>query len=105
MKNRHAESVFVKANRLAREWIAARYKKTRRIKIQQDIVSQLDNWTVLIEFVDCLKERHELSDSESGFNHELDDLAIMLNDQYGAADFKKVRRKKFFFGCSSSDKC
>jgi len=104
MKNRHAESVFVKANRLAREWIAARRSK-KRIETQQSIVSQLDNWTVLIEFVDCLKEKHELSDSESGFNHELDDLAIMLNDQYGAAHFKKIKRKKFLFGCSSSDKC
>ena len=94
------ETVFAKANRLARKWIVASRSK-KRIEIQQGIVAQLDNWTILIEFVDRLRDEHELSDSESGFNHELDDLAIMLNDQFGAADFKKIKRKKFFFGCSA----
>lgn len=102
MRNIHTETIFVKANRLAREWMAARRRK-KRIEIQQEIVSQLNNWATLIEFVDCLKDKHELSNSESGFNHELDDLAVMLNDQYGAQDFKRAERKKFFFGCSAGD--
>lgn len=97
------ETIFSKALRLAKRWFGAYRSKNRRVQIQQDIVSQIDNWTLLIEFVDRLRDEHEKSRSPSGFNHELDNLAIMLNDQYGATDFKKVKRKKFFFGCSASD--
>lgn len=79
MRPKKHESVWTKASRLALGWSRSKPHSDAQYRI----VAQIDNFTLLLLFFEDIRNIHEASDSESGFNHEVDTLAIILQDVWG----------------------